>query len=247
MTQSFRVVIPARFGSERLPGKPLLDICGKPMFFRVWEQARQSGAAEVVLATDDHRIANIAKQLGVDFEMTSGKHESGTDRVAEVASSRGWLDSDIVVNVQGDEPLVPPPLISQVANLLAKHRAAAVATLSTTLDSESDFVDSNCVKIVADQQGFALYFSRAGIPYPRDGVVDSVVRRHVGLYAYRVEMLSRLAMTPVCAIEAVEKLEQLRVLWLGEKIVVADAVQSPVRGVDTAEDLDAVRKIFVET
>lgn len=214
------------------------------MFYRVWEQAQRSGASEVILATDDRRIAEAATRLSVDCVITSNDHSSGTDRIAEVAALREWADEDIVVNVQGDEPLIPPELISQVAKLLAANKMAAIATLTTALDDELEFTNNNCVKVVVDRHNFALYFSRSAIPHMRDGGIAAISRRHVGLYAYRVATLRLLTSTPVCELERSEKLEQLRALWLGQKIIVAEACSRPARGVDTPEDLEAVRAAF---
>jgi 3-deoxy-manno-octulosonate cytidylyltransferase (CMP-KDO synthetase) len=179
--------------------------------------------------------------------MTADHHQSGTDRIAEVADRQNWGDSEIVVNVQGDEPLIPPRLIEQVASLLAATPNAAIATLTTPLQQAREFSDPNTAKVVVDRDGFALYFSRAPIPYPREGGVPAGVRRHVGIYAYRVDKLRELAATAVCELETVERLEQLRALWLGLKIVVADACEPPPGGIDTAEDLKAVRALVAGT
>jgi len=244
--QNFRVVIPARYASTRLPGKPLADIGGQPMLLHVYRRAVASGAAEVLIATDDDRIAEAARTHGARIEMTAAYHQSGTDRIAEVAARLQWRAEDIVVNVQGDEPLIPPSVIVQVARLLAENSTASIATLTTPLAHPAEFVDSNTAKVVVDREGFAMYFSRAPIPHPRDGGIPPGVRRHVGLYAYRVDALRMLASTPVCQLEAVEKLEQLRALWLGLKIVVADACEAPPGGVDTPADLEAVRALVAD-
>src|SRR5690606_16810363 len=175
----------ARFASARIPGKPLADIGGRPMIAWVHEQACRSGAAEVIVATDDERIAAACRGFGARAEMTGAEHASGTDRIAELARRLGWDDAAIVVNVQGDEPLLPPALIAQVASLLDAHADAAIATLMTPVVSEQEFRDPNIVKVVTDRAGFALYFSRAPIPWPRDGGAEGAPRRHVGLYAYR--------------------------------------------------------------
>ncbi|HEX7081929.1 MAG TPA: 3-deoxy-manno-octulosonate cytidylyltransferase [Gammaproteobacteria bacterium] len=243
MTVRFNVVIPARYASSRLPGKPLADIGGRPMIAWVHEQARASGAALVVVATDDERVVAAARACGADVELTSAAHASGTDRIAEVAARRGFGDSEIVVNVQGDEPLVPPRLIAQVAELLAADPDASIATLTTPVTSERELHDPAAVKVVCDRAGRALYFSRAPIPWIRDGQRNEPPRRHIGLYAYRAGDLRALAAEPPCALELTERLEQLRALWLGYRIAVADAEVPPPRGVDTPEDLATVRRL----
>ena len=240
----FLVVIPSRLKSERLPRKPLLDIAGMTMIERVYRQARQSGAREVVIATDAAEIEQVARGFGAAVEITAETHASGTDRIAEVARRRGWADDEIVVNVQGDEPLIPPALIDQVARLLATDRAAGMATLMTALADPSEYSDPNMAKVVASRDGAALYFSRSPIPASRDGGVPTDARRHIGLYAYRVGCLNELAAAPMAPAERAEKLEQLRALWLGKRIAIADAVEPPARGVDTAADLDEIRRII---
>ena len=256
VNEPFTVVIPARYASSRLPGKPLVDIGGRPMCLRVYDRACRSGAAEVVLATDDRRIFDVAQQHDVRVLMTSTDHASGTDRIAEVAATLGLPDDRIVVNVQGDEPLVPPELISQAASLLADDAQAEVATLTTAFAADENPQSPNFVKVVTNDRGHALYFSRAVIPYSRDSVDadgkdmratrTAQLRRHVGIYAYRVSALSRLAAAPVCILESTEMLEQLRCLWLGMCIAVADACVEPARGVDTEDDLRAVRAALAE-
>lgn len=241
--QEFVVVIPARLASIRLPGKPLRDIAGRPMIAWTCAQAARSAAARVIVATEDEAIATTCRELGVAVEMTASTHASGTDRIAEVAERLGWPDDLIVVNVQGDEPLLPPALVDQVANLLAANEEADVATLMTPVADERELTSRDTAKVVVDARGFALYFSRAAIPAARDGGLPADARRHVGLYAYRVGALKRIARAPACALEQVERLEQLRALWLGERIVVADAVALPPRGVDTEQDLEHVRAI----
>ena len=213
----FRVVIPARYASTRFPGKPLVPLAGKPMLQWVYENAARSGAREVVIATDDARIAAAARGFGAPVAMTSPSHQSGTDRIAEAATNAGWGPQDIVVNLQGDEPLLPPALLRQVAGLLEQDPGAAIATLATPVRSRAEYLDPNAVKVVAGEDGRALYFSRAPIPWHRDGAPGggpehAGARRHIGLYAYRVGALQRLAALPVAALEAVEKLEQLRAL-----------------------------------
>ena len=241
----FRVVIPARHASTRLSGKPLALLAGEPMILHVLRIARRSGAAEVIVATDDERIRAACAAAGATAEMTSPMHASGTDRIAEIAARRGWADDEIVVNVQGDEPLLPHSLIAQAASLLAANPAAAVATLATPIASDAEYLDPNVVKVVARADGMALYFSRAPIPWDRDGSPASPssrerhlgARRHIGLYAYRVSALRALAAAPATALELRERLEQLRALSIGLSIAVADAAESPGPGVDTPEDL----------
>jgi 3-deoxy-manno-octulosonate cytidylyltransferase (CMP-KDO synthetase) len=246
MMERYRIAVPARMTSVRLPGKPLLDIGGRPMLALVIDRARASAADEIVVATDDARIVSACMALDVAVEMTSSEHASGTDRIAEVAVRRDWDDASIVVNVQGDEPMLPPSLINQVADLLAARPDAAVATLTAPLESDTDYRDPNIVKVVADAAGYALYFSRAPIPADRAGGVPNIARRHLGLYAYRVGALRLIAAAEPCPQERAERLEQLRVLWLGMKIAVADACERPPRGVDTPEDLARVRADFMK-
>jgi 3-deoxy-manno-octulosonate cytidylyltransferase (CMP-KDO synthetase) len=241
MTEGFIAVIPARYASTRLPGKPLREIAGKPMIQWVYGQALQSGASQVVVATDDERIAAACRGFGAPVEMTSPEHASGTDRIAELAERFGWAEQQIVVNVQGDEPLISPLCIAQTARLLGWHPAATIATLTAPLGDEAEFRDPNFVKVVTDKDGWALYFSRAPIPWPRDGGLP-LARRHVGLYAYRAGGLKAISAAPPCALEQTERLEQLRALWLGFRIIVADAVEPPSPHVDTEEDLLRVRR-----
>lgn len=241
----FRVVIPARFGSFRLPGKPLQKLAGKPLLQWVHEVGLASGAAEVIIATDDERILEAAQAFGANARMTSLTHVSGTDRVAEVALQSGWADEDLVVNLQGDEPLMPPELVHQVATLLGHHPGAAIATLASRITSVQSLLDPNVVKVVTDASGRALYFSRAPIPWGRDTAPAGIVsqrgyqgaRRHIGLYAYRVAALRRLSMLPPTPLEMIEKLEQLRALEHGLAIQVADASALPGPDVNTPEDL----------
>ena len=244
----FRVVIPARFASTRLPGKALIPIGGKPMIQWVHERAGTSGAKEVLIATDDARIAEAGRAFGAVVEMTSASHQSGTDRIAEVARARGWRERDVVVNVQGDEPLMPPALIDQVAGLLLANGEAEMATLASPLARLEDLFDPNVVKVVADASGRALYFSRAPIPWNRDSATAGLAsqrsfagaRRHIGIYAYRVSALLRLAALAPTPLEQTEKLEQLRALENGIEIRVADAVELPGPDVNTPEDLERV-------
>ena len=244
----FRVVIPARYGSARLPGKALKSIAGKPMVQWVYERALESGAGEVLIATDDLLIVSAGHSFGAEVLMTAPTHTSGTDRIAEVAHQRGWHANDIVVNVQGDEPLIPPPVIAQVATLLESHPSAHIATLATAIDSLEELLNPNAVKVVTDPQGRALYFSRAPIPWNRDGATSGLTsqrvfagaRRHVGIYAYRVGALCRLAALQPTELEKTERLEQLRALENGLEIRVADAIERPGPDVNTAEDFDRV-------
>ena len=244
----FRVVIPARHDSTRLSGKPLALLAGVPMILHVHRIALRSGAAEVIVATDDERIRAACAAAGAAVEMTSAAHASGTDRIAEVAARRGWAGAEIVVNVQGDEPLLPHSLIAQAAGLLAATPEAAIATLATPIATDAEYLDPNIVKVVARGDGLALYFSRAPIPWDRDGAASVPAsrerhrgaRRHIGLYAYRVSALRALAAAPATALERCERLEQLRALSIGLSIAVADAAEAPGPGVDTPEDLARV-------
>jgi 3-deoxy-manno-octulosonate cytidylyltransferase (CMP-KDO synthetase) len=243
MTEGFIAVIPARYASTRLPGKPLKDIAGKPMIEWVYRQTVRSGASEVIVATDDERIAAACRGFDARVELTSTEHASGTDRIAELARRFEWDDGQIVVNVQGDEPLISPLCIAQTARLLGWHPQATIATLTAPLTSAAEFHDPNFVKVVTDKDGWALYFSRAPIPWPRDGGIPAA-HRHIGLYAYRSSGLKAISAAPPCALEQVEKLEQLRALWLGYRIVVATAVEPPSPHVDTEEDLVKIRRFL---
>jgi 3-deoxy-manno-octulosonate cytidylyltransferase (CMP-KDO synthetase) len=244
---AFRIVIPARYASTRFPGKPLALIAGRALLDWVHASALTAGATEVLIATDDARIAQLGERLGAQVAMTSADHPSGTARIAQVAADRGWSSDDIVVNLQGDEPLMPAVLLRQVAALLAAHPEAAIATLATPIRSRAQFLDPACVKVVTDASGRALYFSRAPIPWPRDADSDApppmVARRHLGLYAYRVRALVQLASTsaPALAVlEDIEKLEQLRALALGMIVQVADAESLPGPDVNLPQDVALV-------
>jgi 3-deoxy-manno-octulosonate cytidylyltransferase (CMP-KDO synthetase) len=247
----FRVVIPARFGSTRLPGKPLQPLRGKPLLQWAHGIGLASGAAEVIIATDDERILAVARGFGARACMTSPAHPSGTDRIAEVAVQAGWASDDVVVDLQGDWPLVPAVLVGQVAALLQRHPAAAIATLATGITTVDELLHPAVVKVVTDFEGRALYFSRAPIPWGRDSAGATLMsqlsctgaRRHVGLYAYRVATLRRLSMLPPGQLEQIEKLEQLRALENGMEIRVADAVADPGPAVDTAQDLARVMEL----
>jgi 3-deoxy-manno-octulosonate cytidylyltransferase (CMP-KDO synthetase) len=245
----FAVVIPARYASTRLPGKPLLEIDGIPMVVHVARRARASGAQAVIVATDHTEIAAQVTRHGFEAVMTAADHPSGTDRIAEVARVRGWEEQAIVVNVQGDEPLIEPELIATVAAKLAAAPDAAIATACCTLEGMAQFTNPNVVKVVLDRDGYALYFSRAGIPYPRDAFRATPAAlpaafpayRHIGLYAYRCAFLHAYSGLEPAPIEQLEALEQLRALWHGFRIAVAVTPASPVAGVDTEDDLERVR------
>lgn len=245
------VVIPARYASTRLPGKPLVDVAGKPLIQRVYECARDSGAQSVVIATDDERIHAVAEGFGARACMTGAQHRSGTERLAEVIEKLGIDEQEVVVNLQGDEPLIPPALIRQVADTLTSHSRAAVATACCVIRNQAEFTDPNVVKVVFDRRGYALYFSRAPIPWPRAAMAEKRqgrigAHRHIGLYAYRAGFVRRYAGWRQCAPEEAEQLEQLRVLWHGERIAVCETKELPVPGVDTPEDLERVRRYFSE-
>lgn len=241
----FKVVIPARFGSTRLPGKPLLPIAGKPMIQHVFERASASAAEEILIATDDQRIAEVCHGFGARVLMTSTAHRSGSDRITEVAERLGWGDEVVVVNLQGDEPGMPAGLIDQVATELLERAEIGMATLASPLRERALLFDPNVVKVVTNTAGEALYFSRAPIPWHRDDFtlesaelpIGVVFLRHIGLYAYRAGFLKRYVNWPPAPLELAESLEQLRVLWHGERIHVAIAATLPGPGVDTADDL----------
>ncbi|WP_154180980.1 3-deoxy-manno-octulosonate cytidylyltransferase [Vibrio furnissii] len=244
---SFTVVIPARYQSTRLPGKPLADIAGKPMVQWVYEQAMQAGADRVIVATDDARVEQAVNAFGGTVCMTSPDHQSGTERLAEVVKRMSIEDDHIIVNVQGDEPLIPPSIIRQVANNLAASQAP-MATLAVEISDAEEVFNPNAVKVVTDKDGYALYFSRASIPWDRDNFANdkTIVQplmRHIGIYAYRAGFINTYIHWQPSQLEKIESLEQLRVLWYGEKIHVAVALEAPPAGVDTPEDLEAVRRI----
>ncbi|MDC9621690.1 3-deoxy-manno-octulosonate cytidylyltransferase [Xenorhabdus sp. XENO-7] len=247
----FTVIIPARFASTRLPGKPLADIHGKPMIVRVMERAIRSGANRVIVATDNQAVFDAVTAAGGEACMTSAHHHSGTERLAEVIEQYQFADDEIIVNVQGDEPLIPEQIIKQVADNLAESDAG-MATLAVQIQDAEEAFNPNAVKVVMDAQGYALYFSRATIPWERDRFMQSKETvgdnflRHIGLYAYRAGFIRRYVQWAPSPLESIEMLEQLRVLWYGEKIHVAKALQAPGAGVDTPEDLEAVRKAFAE-
>lgn len=229
-----------------MPGKPLVDLAGRPLLAWVWQIATESGAEEVVIATDDERIRDASGKFGARVMMTRDDHPSGSDRINEVARSLEWPGDTIVVNLQGDEPLLPPQLVVQVATTLAADADAGIATLATPVTSRAEARDSNVVKVVCDGTGRALYFSRAPIPFDRDGAGDrhDGMLRHIGLYAYRVAALQRLATLEPAPQERIEHLEQLRALWYGIPVAVARAMDAPPQGVDTQEDLERVRRLM---
>lgn len=246
---SFKVVIPSRLASTRLPEKPLQLLAGRPLVRHVYERAAASGADEVVVATESERVAEACRAFGAPCMLTSDAHRSGTERVAEVAARREWPDDTIVVNVQGDEPLMPSALVGQVAELLGQA-GTPLATLAWPLADAAEMIEPAIVKVVVDERGDALYFSRAPIPWNRDrppgrgdGPAEGALR-HIGLYAYRAGALRRLAAAPPCALEDLEKLEQLRALWIGMKIRVGIAGSLPGPGVDTPADLARVERML---
>ncbi len=249
----YKIVIPARFGSSRLLGKPLMDIEGKPMIWHVYQRALETniGNNNIVIATDHPEIYEIATNFGANVVMTREDHESGTDRLSEVATVMDWADDVVVVNLQGDEPLIPANLIALTASTLIKVAEAGMATLACRLQNEAQVSDPNCVKLVCDKTNKAMYFSRAAIPFAREGIDPALLAsdstpwlRHIGMYAYRVSTLKQLSQCPVSVIEGLEKLEQLRALWHGIHIQVACIAQAPGHGVDTMEDLERVREIM---
>jgi 3-deoxy-manno-octulosonate cytidylyltransferase (CMP-KDO synthetase) len=246
---SFHIIIPARFESTRLPGKPLLDIAGKPMIQHVYERAMEAGAASVTVATDNLRVEEVVRDFGGNACLTNDRHLSGTDRLAEAAQIIGLSDDDLVVNLQGDEPLMPASLIVGVADVLHDDNKADVATACVLMSDPAQINDPHVVKVVTDRFGHALYFSRAGIPFFRNAETDEAelerqVFRHIGLYAYRCGFLAEYTQLEHCNLEHIEALEQLRVLWNGGKIAVMETTVDPGHGVDTPEDLQRVRILF---
>jgi 3-deoxy-manno-octulosonate cytidylyltransferase (CMP-KDO synthetase) len=239
---TFQVIIPARYASSRFPGKPLADLAGKPMVVRVCERAAKSGAKAVHVATDDERIASAVRAHGHSVLMTRTDHVSGTDRLAEAARSLGLGEDDVVVNVQGDEPLIPPELVSQVGRLLVERSDASVSTACHAIHDEALLSNPNVVKVVLDANGNALYFSRSRIPFARAS--DAPCYRHAGLYGYRAGFLAKFSSLAESPLEKAEALEQLRVLWHGYRIAVAVSDEAFAPGVDTPEDLDAMRRMF---
>jgi 3-deoxy-manno-octulosonate cytidylyltransferase (CMP-KDO synthetase) len=238
----FHVIIPARYASTRFPGKPLADLAGKPMVVHVCERAAKSGAASVHVATDDKRIFDVVKAHGHRAIVTRADHPSGTDRLAEAANKLKLKDGEIVVNVQGDEPLISPKLIAQVARILTSRKKASVSTACHAIHDAASLGNPNVVKVAMDAEGYALYFSRSRIPYPREGEVPCY--RHAGIYGYRVGFLKKYSRLKPAPLEKAEALEQLRVLWHGFRIAVAVSETEIPPGVDTPQDLEAVRKIL---
>ena len=246
---TFKVVIPARYQSSRLEGKPLLDIAGIPMIIHVVKRSLKSKANDVVVATDDQKIFDIVEKFGYKAIMTNINHKSGTDRTVEVVNLMGWSDHEIVVNVQGDEPLINPSLINQVAEYLDHHKDISVSTACHSISDYNDFINPNNVKVILDKNSQALYFSRAPIPFPRDEFAQKIIGKegfykHIGIYAYRAKFLKNYKDIAQTKLEDIEKLEQLRILYAGYKIGVVVSVDNPMIGVDTPEDLEKVRKLF---
>lgn len=254
MNIPFKVVIPARYGSTRLPGKPLLDIAGQPMIAHVCQRAIEAEADEVVVATDDQRIFDQVAKLGLKVVMTDANHQSGTERITEVAVKMGWSDDDIVVNLQGDEPLIPPAYIKDVALALGGQQQAGIATLAAKIIDPEEIFNPNAVKVVINQAGYALYFSRAAIPWDRNAFATSggvpshtmPYLRHIGMYAYRVKFLKDYCSWQPSELEAVESLEQLRILWYGQQILVKTVAKAPEAGVDTQADLERVQQAIIQ-
>lgn len=250
MSASFNVVIPARFASSRLPGKPLLKIAGKEMILHVCDKAQQAGAEEVIVATDDQRILGCVNDAGFKAVMTSQEHHSGTERLAEVANVLNWPDSTNIVNCQGDEPLIPPELIRDAALALIGQNEADVASLCAPITDMTEVFNPNAVKVVRDEANNALYFSRAPIPWDRDGFAEKKINfkqsyyRHIGIYAYTAGFLRRYITWPISTLETIESLEQLRILSKGEKIYIPAVEQAPEAGIDTQEDLDRVNSLL---
>ncbi len=249
----FTIIIPARHGSTRLPAKPLRLVAGKTLLEHVYRCAQQSAASEIIIATDDERIESVAKGFGANVCMTSPDHPSGTDRLAEVVATKNISHDGIVINLQGDEPLMPAEVINQVAHNLAHRESASVATVCTPITTIKELFDPNVVKVVVDEHQYAHYFSRAPIPWNRDAFpfdddavleIDSSYQRHIGLYAYRSGFLTEFVRWPKCLLEVTESLEQLRILWKGHKIHVDQALKIPGPGVDTEDDLTAVSKLL---
>jgi 3-deoxy-manno-octulosonate cytidylyltransferase (CMP-KDO synthetase) len=243
----FHVIIPTRFAASRLPGKPLLILGDRPLIQWVWQCARASGAASVIIATDDARILDSARGFGAECLMTSPQHNSGTDRIAEVVRAKGFAADDIVVNLQGDEPMMPAAVVDEVADALSARPQFDIATAVAPIESLAEFLDTNCVKALRARDGQALYFSRAAVPWPRDSVAAgrptsfAGAWRHIGIYAYRVRSLLQFASWPPAPLEQAERLEQLRALECGMRIHLVTLSETPPAGVDTPEDLARVR------
>ena len=253
MSLSFNVVIPARYGSTRLPGKPLLTIAGQPMIAHVCQRAKHAKAKIVVVATDDQRIFDTVNELGFQAVMTDLHHQSGTERIHQVAEELGWADDEIVVNLQGDEPLIPAEYIREVARALSDQDKAGIATLAAKIVDENEVFNPNSVKVVLNQAGYALYFSRAAIPWDRTSFTASggnvsqamPYLRHIGMYAYTVKFLRDYCSWQPSVLETIESLEQLRILWHGQSIVVKTVEKTPEAGVDTQSDLERVERAML--
>lgn len=253
MSIPFKVVIPARYASTRLPGKPLLNIAGKPMIAHVCQRAVEAEAEAVVVATDDQRIFDKVNELGFQAVMTDPSHQSGTERINQVAKQLGWAEETIVVNLQGDEPLIPPTYIKEVALALGSQKKASIATLAAKIREESEIFNPNAVKVVLDKDDYALFFSRAAIPWDRNSFSLSGGKasktmpylRHIGMYAYTVKFLKKYCSWEPSVLETIEVLEQLRILWHGERILVKTVTKTPEAGVDTQADLDRVKKVIL--
>ena len=252
MSLRFKVVIPARYASTRLPGKPLLNIAGKPMIAHVCQRAQEGDAEEIIVATDNERIFQTVCDLGIKAVMTRPDHQSGTERIAQVARQCGWAGDEIIVNLQGDEPLIPPATIREVAFALADQKQAGIATLAAEIINLEEIFNPNSVKVVLNKAGYALYFSRAPIPWERDTFTPSGGKpsgktphlRHIGMYAYTVGFLNRYCSWETSPLESVESLEQLRILWHGEAVFVKTVDKTPAAGVDTREDLMRVEQVL---
>ena len=251
---AFTVIIPARFASTRLAGKPLLDIGGKPMIYWTWQQAMQAGANRVVIATESDQVREVCEEMGAEVCLTSEHHQSGTERIAQVIDELRIMDHEVIVNVQGDEPMLPPKLIQQVATALSGRHDVFMATLCEPIECLDSLMNPNVVKVVRNIENFALNFSRAPTPWARDEFaqnpkvwpMQTSYYRHIGLYAYRAGFVKRYVAWPECELERLEKLEQLRVLWHGERILVEQALCDAGLGVDTLEQLEQVRKRMTE-
>lgn len=250
-TSAYHIVIPARFSSERLPGKVLLDLAGQPLLQHVWQRACESAAQSVIIATDDERVFNVAKTFGAHVVLTRADHQSGSDRIAECAAILGWPDEQLVVNLQGDEPLMPPACLDQVAALLDQREECEVASLYWPITEAAEVQNPNAVKVVTDSQNRALYFSRSPIPFTRSyaSIADAIAagvqwKRHLGLYAYRLAALRRYTACAPTPLEVSERLEQLRIMEQGGQIAMAAACEFIPAGIDTQDDLDRVRALI---
>lgn len=253
MSIDYKIVIPARYGSSRLPGKPLIELAGKPMVQHVYERACETGVSDIIIATDDQRIESVARDFGANVMMTDPNHDNGTDRIAEVVKHQGWNKDTVVVNLQGDEPLIPKSLIDLTATALINNSQAGMSSLCTPIHSADDGFDTNVVKVVLNARQEAMYFSRATIPWDRDSYKESQQQltqrhpcyRHIGMYGYRVGFLQDYAEMVPTSIEATESLEQLRALWYGVTIQMAVIDQAPGHGIDTPADVERVNELLI--